>query len=335
MAPKMLAAGLLLLLTAPLSGPAGADANYAGRPELRQFIEEMVGKHGFDPAELEGVLHQARAQPSIIAAMTSPAEARPWHLYRPIFVNAPRVEGGVEFWNRHRELLARAQEVYGVDPAVIVAIIGVETRYGRNTGSHRVLDALATLAFDYPPRATFFRSELEHYLLLTREEGLDPHAIKGSYAGAMGKPQFISSSYRAYAVDFDGDGRRDLWNNTADVIGSVANYLRRHGWRSGQVVAVPARTEGAGHRELLGRGMKPHVTLGELANHGVHVAPELAAEQPAALLELQGEEGLEHWVTFDNFYVITRYNRSPLYAMAVHQLSQEILLAHNNQVAER
>ena len=206
---------------------------------------------------------------------------------------------------------------------IIVAILGVETRYGASAGKHRVIDALTTLAFDYPPRAAFFRSELAAYLLMTREEHMDPLGLKGSYAGAMGKPQFIASSYRHYAVDFDGDGVRDLLNSTADAIGSVANYFNRHNWQPGQPVVSPARVQGEAYRKILEKGPKPHSEAPALADYGITVenpAPGL----PGALIELETQNGREYWFGYQNFYVITRYNRSPLYAMAVHQLSQAI-----------
>jgi membrane-bound lytic murein transglycosylase B len=325
---------LASLLSASVSFPSAAAATadgYAERPEMQEFIEEMIARHGFEAGALSDLLLDARPQPSIVAAISSPAEARPWHRYRPIFLTPSRIQGGVEYWNQHGELLARAEQVYGVAPEIIVAIIGVETLYGANTGRHRVLDALATLAFDYPPRSTFFRRELEQYLLLTREEGLDARALTGSYAGAMGKPQFISSSYRAYAVDFDGSGQRDLWNNTADVIGSVANYLHVHGWRADGPVAVPVRVNGEGYRDLLGKGLKPHFAVGELSGYGVEATETLPADELATLIALENENGHEHWLGLNNFYVITRYNRSPLYAMAVYQLAEAIREAREGQ----
>jgi membrane-bound lytic murein transglycosylase B len=207
---------------------------------------------------------------------------------------------------------------------VITAIVGVETRYGRNTGRHRVLDALVTLAFGYPKRAPFFRKELEQYLLMVREEGLDARALNGSYAGAMGRSQFMPSSFRAYAVDFDGDGRRDLWSSDADAIGSIANYFVRNGWRPGEGVVLPADGVDSRHQRFLAAGLKPSFTLGELAAAGVRVAGGLPADTPCSLFDLDEESGPAHWAGLQNFYAITRYNRSELYAMAVYQLSREI-----------
>lgn len=252
-----------------------------------------------------------------------PAEAKPWHQYRPIFVTESRIRQGVEFWDKHAADLTRASDAYGVPPEIIVAILGVETRYGRYAGKHRVIDALATLAFDYPQRSAFFRKELLEYLLLTREEGMDPLALKGSYAGAMGKPQFISSSYRHYAVDFDGDGVRDLLNSTVDAIGSVANYFQRHQWRHGEPVVSRAQAQGEQYRQLVELGIKPHIEASRVTAYGVRVENDVPGLL-GALIELETEQGSELWFGYQNFYVITRYNHSPLYAMAVYQLGQAI-----------
>lgn len=306
---------------------------YLSRPDMQSFVDEMVQRHGFDRQQMLRLFAQVRRQDRVLEAISRPAEAKPWYDYRPIFLTSGRIEKGVAFWAAHEALLDRASQVYGVDPEYIVAILGVETYYGQRTGSFAVLDALTTLAFDYPPRGGFFRRELEHYLLLTREESLDPLQLQGSYAGAMGQGQFISSSYREYAVDFDGDGRRDLWGSTADAIGSVANYFRRHGWDLGDEVAVEARTSGQGYTDLVAKGIKPSLTLAELSANGVEPAQALAtADTPLSLIELEGDDGRELWIGFNNFYVITRYNRSPLYAMAVHQLAQEIQSHHRGRL---
>lgn len=327
----------LLLCALYMSGANAVDVDY--RPELRGFIDEMVKQHGFDRAELTRLFTQTEVKPAIIEAIRSPAEKKSWRDYRPIFVNPARIRGGVEFWNTHAQVIARAESVYGVAPEIIVAIIGVETRYGKNTGSYRVLDALTTLAFDYPERSAFFRSELEHYLLLAREEHLDPTVPKGSYAGAMGVPQFISSSYRRYAVDFDNDGRRDLWSDIDDVIGSVANYLSVFGWQPGAPVAGRARVSGEKFNLLIDEGLKPELSLDQLQHHGVSLDE---AEPPpvsraggarGALIALEGDDGTEYWVGMQNFYAITRYNNSALYAMAVYQLSQEIRAQKQSQAS--
>ena len=322
----------LSLVLATQTSCAVADG-VALRPEVREFVDQMVSKHHFNRNELITLLGQVQTRQDIIAAMMKPAEAKPWFQYRPIFINDARIQGGVEFWNKHETLLARAQTTYGVPPEIITAIIGVETRYGKNTGTFRVLDALYTLGFDYPPRSPFFLGELEHYLLLTREEKMDPAMLKGSYAGAMGQPQFISSSYRKYAVDFDGDGARDLWQSIPDIIGSVANYFNGFGWQPGQPVVARAQVSGDEFKSLVGN-ITPNITIAGLKQKGVTVADDIAPDQLSALLEYQGESKLEYWVGLQNFYVITRYNRSPLYAMAVYQLAQEIRTLRDAQRAK-
>lgn len=307
------------------SGPEYPGQPLASRPDVQAFIREMVARHRFDAARLRATFSRAQTQPSILAAMSRPAEAKPWHAYRPIFISARRIQGGVEFWRANAAALARAERTYGVPAEYVVAIIGVETQYGGNMGKYRVLEALATLAFDYPRRAAYFRKELENFLLLARAEGIDPLAPRGSYAGAMGYGQFMPSSFRSYAVDFDGDGHRDLWRNPRDAIGSVANYFSKHGWRSGQPVAVPAVVSGGRYSALVSRRVsRPQHSVGSLRDQGVISQGRVSDGQAAMLLELQGRDGPEYWLGFHNFYVITRYNQSQLYAMAVYQLSQEI-----------
>ncbi len=309
------------------AGPTTATAGQplASRPDVQAFIREMAAQHGFNAAQLRATFSRAYAQPSIIAAMSRPAEAKPWYAYRTIFINPKRVQGGVEFWRANTAALARAEQVYGVPPEYVVAIIGVETQYGGNMGKYRVLEALATLAFDYPRRAAYFRKELENYLLLTRAEGIDPLAPRGSYAGAMGFGQFMPSSFRSYAVDFDGDGHRDLWRNPRDAIGSVAHYFNKNGWRAGQPVASPASVSGGRYPALVSRQLSPpQYSVASLRSQGVTPQEPVGDAQTAMLLELQGREGPEYWLGFDNFFVITRYNRSQLYAMAVYQLGREI-----------
>jgi membrane-bound lytic murein transglycosylase B len=293
--------------------------------DVKGFIDEMVSKHRFDRAELTGLLQQASFRQDIIDAITRPAEAKPWYQYRSIFLTSARAEGGATFWRNNRDDLRKAEELYGVPPEIIVAIIGVETRYGANTGRHRVLDALSTLAFGYPPRSGFFRKELEQFLLMAREEGMTPTGPKGSYAGALGKAQFIPSSFRAYAVDFDGDGKRDLWDSNADAIGSVANYFVRHGWRPGEPVTVRAGAAGTSHQRFVDAGMKPSIRVKDLYAAGITTAARLDPTALTSLIKLETADGHEYWLGLHNFYVITRYNHSNLYAMAVYQLSQEIL----------
>jgi len=317
----------IVLLAALLLGWTGAQA--ALDAEQRAFVDEMVRKHGYDRAELTRLLEDAQFQDGIITLITRPAEAKPWYEYRAIMVTPERIEQGVEFWQRNADTLRRAEAELGVPPEIVTAILGVETRYGRNTGRHRVLDALFTLGFGYPKRASFFRKELEQFLLMTREEHLDARTLTGSYAGAMGKSQFMPSSFRAYAIDFDGDGRRDLWGSDADAIGSIANYFVRNGWRRGERVALPASGVDSRHQRFLEAGLKPGFTLGELAAAGVRVATDgLPADTPCSLFDLDEENGPAYWAGLQNFFAITRYNRSELYAMAVYQLSREIAQSH-------
>jgi membrane-bound lytic murein transglycosylase B len=273
------------------------------------------------------VLDQAQAKPSIVALMTRPAEkALPWHEYRARFLTERRISRGVETGRLQAEALARAAE-RGVPMPVLLSIVGIETFYGENTGKHRVIDALATLAFDYPPRSPFFRSELENFLVMSREESLDPLAPLGSYAGAMGIPQFMPSSFRNYAVDGDGDGRRNLWTSWADVFASVANYLREHGWRKDEPVMARADVAEADLAGLEFGKLALTETVGSLRARGVRFDTALPAEAPAVLVELAGRDGPEHRVGFTNFYAITRYNRSQLYASAVSDLADAIATA--------
>lgn len=332
---SQLRAGLCLVFVLGGAPAAGAQqpSPIAAHPAAADFIAEMADRHGFEPEPLQALFDQAELRPSVIARISRPAEALPWHSYRKIFLTDARSEAGAGFWAAHADTLAAAEARFGVAAETIVAIIGVETYFGRHTGTDLVLESLATLAFDYPPRAGFFRGELEQLLLLCRDEGFDPAALQGSYAGAMGLPQFIPSSYRRLAIDFDGDSQRDLFHSPADAIGSVANYLARSGWQPGESVAVPARVQGNAHGELLQQGLKPSVTLAELRGLGVSPASPANASK-AALLTLEAEQGREFWLGFNNFYAITRYNRSPLYAMAVRDLGREILHQYLSPVVD-
>jgi membrane-bound lytic murein transglycosylase B len=321
---RLLLASLLIVPVMPAY--TTADENYfENRKDVLEFIDEVSKKHGFEKTNLKKIFAQIEFKQAIIDAITRPAESKPWFEYRPIFVTNTRITEGVKFWNQNQEALQRAEKKYGVPPEIIVAIIGVETRYGKHKGGYRVLDSLATLAFGYPKRAKFFRSELEQYLLLAQEEKLDPLSVMGSYAGAMGQAQFISSSYRNFAVDFDGDGKRDLWNNTNDAIGSVANYFKRHKWKPGGKVTTPATVASNHINSLVEKGYKPHSTVADLFQLGVKPTSELDPEALGALIELKKQTGQEYWLGLNNFYVITRYNHSPLYAMAVYQLGQAII----------
>ncbi len=302
-----------------------AQAGYSSQPQVQAFIDDMVTRHGFSKDELTRVFAQAERRNDILELMSKPAEKRlQWFEYRKIFLTRSRIEGGVQFWQQHADILEQAKTAFGVDPQVIVAIIGVETRYGSNTGRHRVLDALSTLAFDYPPRSEFFTGELEQFLILAREEDIDLLTATGSYAGAMGYGQFIPSSYRNFAVDFDDSGTRDLWNSPEDIIGSVANYFKQHGWELGGVVATPATVTGDDYRTVLDLGYKPNTVLDAMRHDGITPDTPLPDDLTAALIQFDQEQGPEYWLGFNNFYVITRYNHSPLYAMAVYQLSEEI-----------
>lgn len=319
---------LLTACALVLSSPAWKAAAAAEAAPLREaveaFIEEMARKHAFERAELRGILREARFRPEIIRAISAPATARPWHEFRDRLIDEARIAGGVRFWAQHAPALERASREYGVAPEIIVATIGIETLYGRHTGSFRVLDALATLAFDYPPRAGFFRGELEELLLLARETGLSPSELKGSYAGAIGIPQFLPSSYRRYAVDFDGDGRIDLVNSVEDAIGSVANYYRAFGWQQGAPVAVRAVAGESETESILAAGITPRYTVAELRERRVLPIDPVEEGARVALLRLELEHGPQYWLGLQNFYVITRYNRSVNYAMAVRELAQEI-----------
>ncbi|BAO43206.1 lytic murein transglycosylase B [Thiolapillus brandeum] len=300
-----------------------------GDSRVNAFIDHMSKTQGFDAAELRKVLNKAQKRQDIIDRMNKPAEhTLNWGQYRRIFLQDKRIDQGAEFWKRNEETLNRAEQTYGVPPQFVVAIIGVETFYGRIAGKDRVLDALYTLAFHYPKRSKFFTAELEKYLILTRDEGLDPTLPKGSYAGAMGLGQFMPSSYLAYAVDFDGDGRRDIWNNEADAIGSVANYFARHGWKAGLPVTIPVSGVNKTHGKFIDAGLKPRFTLGQLRQAGLSMDPALGDDLDTALIKLVTEKGPEYWAGLNNFYVITRYNHSELYAMAVYQLGERIREIH-------
>lgn len=316
-----------LLIPAALSStPALAAPGFAERADVQAFAREISERNGLELAEVRAALGRAESQKSIIEAMTRPAEAKPWHRYRPIFLTEKRIADGAVFWREHADRLERLEKQYGVPAEILVAIVGVETGYGRNVGKYNVIDALATLAFDYPPRAPFFRKELEQLFLLARDERVSVNDVKGSYAGAMGMPQFMPSSYREYAVDGDGDGHRDLWSNTDDVLASVANYFVRHGWQPGGEVAWPVElADAAGFEGVMNRGrdLKAKTTLGALRKGGVSL-PAGSDDLAAMLIPLQEEQGDAHWVGLPNFYVITRYNHSAHYAMAVWQLAQAV-----------
>ena len=294
-------------------------------PELATFIAEMEEKHNFDADKLNILFADVEVKKTIIKAISRPAEKSiPWHKYRKIFITNKRIKGGVKYWQQHAEALAKAEKEYGVPAEIILAILGVETRYGGNVGGYRVVDALSTLAFRYPPRSTFFRSELEHFLLLAREEQMSILDPVGSYAGAMGLGQFMPSSYREYAVDFDGDGKRDIWTNPVDAIGSIANYLNRHGWLAGESIVHRTKLAGLEPKEMIEKGYKPTLTRDKLRTEGVSIANLPDGDDVIALISLTQKNGEEYWLARQNFYSITRYNHSRMYAMAVTQLAEAI-----------
>ncbi len=314
-----------LLLALVVQAGDGTERNYSGNPQAQAFIERMVAEHGADRAELQTLFAGAQYKQSIVDAMNRPAEkVKLWKDYRKIFLTEKRLRQGLQFWREQRSWLEKMQADYGVPIEYVVAIVGVETYYGRVTGNYRVVDALATLAFDYPKRSPFFTKELEHFLLLAKEQKLDPATLKGSYAGAMGYGQFMPSSYRAYAVDYDADGVADIWANPADAIGSVANYFVRHGWQRGEDVVVRARISADYSSEGINKLVKPALNLAQLAELGFTPVPEMSADVKAIPLRLQGQAGVEFWLGLQNYYTITRYNHSFRYAMAVTQLAEQI-----------
>jgi len=307
-----------------------ASALATEHPGTDEFVNRAAAEFELPEAEVRALLMEAEYKQSIVDAISRPAEGKPWHEYRKIFLTSKRIDGGVKFWKENRELIESASKKFGVDEEIIVSIIGVETFYGRITGSYRIIDSLVTLGLYYPQdlssdRSPFFSKELMHYMRLASEEGLPAAEVTGSYAGAMGMGQFMPSSYREYAVDFDGDGSRDLWRSTADVVGSVANYLHRHGWQPGQPVTKRAiASKDAAFDELTKRNYKPSLTVAEWQEKGFQSSNELSPDLPAAVLKLKEESRNTYWLVFKNFYVITRYNRSPRYAMAIYDLSREI-----------
>lgn len=316
--------GLILLFI----GQARADL--LQRADVAAFIQDMASEYDYDTDELQAVLGRVELSEKVIAAISRPAEALPWYRYRSIFIKPGRIKGGVEFWHRNMAQLERASELYGVPVEIMVAIIGVETKYGRITGGFKVINSLSTLAFDYPKRSKFFTGELKHYLLLAREQSLDPHMMKGSYAGAMGIPQFIPSSYRAYAVDFNEDGLIDIWENPADAIGSVGNYFKQHGWKESAGIITPATVPNHDISALLTKGFEPKLTTADMLAGGVTAGKEIDAAEKVKLLQLENRDGYEYWLARHNFYVITRYNHSTLYAMAVYQLAEAIRAQHQS-----
>jgi membrane-bound lytic murein transglycosylase B len=307
-----------------LSSALPAAASYDSHEKTEAFIAEASDEYDLDPQEIRQWLSQAEKMQSVLDAIQRPAErTKEWDEYQDIFLTSKRINAGKAFIEKHADLLQQAEKKYGVKKEIIAAIIGVETFYGTRQGSYRVLDSLSTLAFDYPKRPLFWR-ELKAFFALTEKEKLDPANIKGSYAGAMGYGQFIPTSFLNYAVDGDGDGKRDLWGNPADAIFSVANYFKRHGWRSGEAITQRVQIEGDRYQDLVNDNLKPKWTVAELKALGVKPTESVADDKDANLIRLQGKKGAEFWLGEYNFYVITRYNHSRLYAMAVYQLSEAL-----------
>ena len=320
-----------ILLSVLLCVPALAQASYAGRPEVQDFVRDLAKRHGLAESELKRVFAKAQRLEPVLEAIARPAErVRSWDEYRALLVTERRIAEGLGFWKKFPRTLERAEKKYGVAPEYVVAIIGVETFYGRNTGNWRVVDALTTLAFDYPPRAGFFRSELEQYLLMAREAGIDVFSVRGSYAGAIGIPQFMPSSARRYAVDFDGNGKIDLQRSRTDSIGSVANFLKLHGWQRDADVAVSARVAGDSWRGLMNGRFEPRHSMSELREAGIEFESPQPAGASGVLIELaNADRPSDYRVGLRNFYVITRYNRSAMYAAAVADLAKELRKAYD------
>ena len=300
------------------------SAGMLKKPEVQSFIEQMKADERFTEKELKRIFKKARRQDKIIKLMERPAEKRfEWWEYRNLFINDKRINEGVKFWKKNEDALIKAQKKYNVSPNIIIGIIGIETGFGQRRGGYRIIDSLSTLAFYYPRRANFFSRELKEYLLLTKEQGFDPLRLQGSYAGAMGIPQFMPSSYREYAVDMDEDGQADIWNSVEDAIGSVASYLKRHGWKKGEPVAVKASVGGK-FNELLAEDPKPKQLMSKAQTLGWHPEKKIDSNEKVRGLQLEAKDGTEYWLTTKNFFVITRYNKSNLYAMAAHQLGDAV-----------
>lgn len=302
-----------------------SDTAFTQRKDVQQFINMMVKKHHFNAKQLTNTMNQVKLQPQIIESMEKPYEKKNWDVYRALFLTAQRVQGGVDFWAANRAALERAQKRYGVPPEMIVAILGVETLYGAKQGDHRVLDALSTLAFEYPKRSPYFTKELTEYLLLCREHKVPATHYKGSYAGAIGKPQFMPSSYRYYAIDSNNKGHRDLVANNDDVIASVANYFHKHGWKKNEGIAQNAQLKGWHFKKIQTNPRTANYNYKQLESAGVK--PITASQNHpsrAGLIELMTDDGKEYWLAYPNFFVITRYNSSPQYALAVYLLSQQL-----------
>ena len=316
---------LSLIVTPVASALEITSGDYQGREDVLAFVQRVAAETDYTEQELVDLFGQVEKQEHLFAKLDRPAEKElKWYQYKGIFIKDKRVDLGVKFWKEHRDLLEMVSAETGVPEEIIVAIIGVETFYGIYRGKDPVFDSLVTLAFDYPRRAKFFTRELEEFLLLVKEQGFEARALRGSYAGAMGMPQFISSSYRNYAVDFDKDGQTNLFDSIPDIAGSVANYFVKHGWERDGRVARPLELAESNSVETLEPGVKPSYTWSDLKQNGLLSKFAIDEETPVALVKLEQKDHPEYWVGFQNFYVITRYNHSELYAMAVYQLAKLI-----------
>lgn len=314
-----------------ISLSAFSNSSFSQRKDVQKFIKDMVIHYQFDSRQLTAIMNQVQLQPQIIESMERPYEKKNWDVYKNLFLTPQRLKGGLDFWQANQKILQQAEKRYGVPAEIIVAILGVETLYGERQGQYRVLDALATLSFNYPKRSAFFTKELREFLLLCREHKVPATQYVGSYAGAMGKPQFMPSSYRYYAVDFNNKGKRDLMTDNGDVIASVANYFHKHGWKLNEGIVQNARLTGTRYRNIITNPKTANYHYSQLEAAGVK--PITASHNHptrAALLELATEEGKEYWLAYPNFFVITRYNSSPQYALVVYLLSQQL----KNQWAE-
>ena len=322
---------IIFLLFLAFLSTGCATIPYVQRPDVQAFVDKMDTQHGFDRAKLCAIFSQTHPDPCIMKMMQKPAEQRPktmlWYQYRAIFLTPERAQAGARFWRQNAEALAAAEKCYGVPAQIIVAIVGVETQYGKHKGDFKVMNTLTNLAFDYPRRAKFFKNELEQYLLFTGEQHLNPLDLQGSYEGAMGLPQFMPSSCRTYGVDFSGGHHMDLVNNSADAIASIGNYFKTHGWQTGMPVAVRANVTSNNALHFVRKSLKPYWSMSYLASYGITPQKQVGSENLSTLMVFDVESGSQYWMGFKNFYVISRYNSSRYYAMAVYQLSEKILKA--------
>lgn len=300
-----------------------AKNTFISRPDVQAFIKDTHKKYGLATAYLEDNLAKVKLQKRVIKSIKNPKEAAPWRDYRKIFITSDRINKGLKFWQKNNEDLKKAEKQFGVPQEIIVAIIGVETNFGEKQGNYRVLDSLATLAFNFEKRAPFFKKELAHFLLLCKEQNIKPESIYGSYAGAIGQPQFMPSSYRAYAVDFTGNGQKDLRHSTADAIGSVGNYLSVHGWKSTQGVIEPAKIKGNNYGRFITNRKLALYSLKKLHRNGIDGQQAQDAKK-GSLVALRSQNDVEYWLAYPNFFVITRYNTSEQYALAVYLLAERI-----------